>query len=209
MLFTFAVVAAVLTTASAAFACVKFKGDMRVTVPGAPTVLGVGTGSRVTGSGSSALHVYCPNPTLSRPEVGVSGEPLWAPDVSSTGSFKVEVWPASACTVPPPGELANELPGTSANVWMFNGASFKGSDGLGWNFVTGTGCFLQSTTSHRFPNISLNSGVGNGTFSLAGVVNGLGQPVKANVLPTEASSICVGSTSVTSTGIFAPIQVLI
>lgn len=204
--FTFAVAAAVLATASAAFACVKFKGDMRVTVPGAPsTALGIGTGSLVTGDGSAALHSYCPNPTLSRSEVGVAGEPLWAPDVSKTGSVKVEVWPATACVA-----AGNKLPLGTANVWMFNGASYKGSDGLGWNFVTGTGCFLQSSTSHQLGTISVSStGTGNGTFSLSGVLNSLGQPVKANALPTEASSICVGSTSVTSDGIFAPVQVLI
>lgn len=207
MLFTFTVVAAVLTTASAAFACVKFKGDLQVTVPGTITDVG----SRVTGDGSSALHVYCPNPTLSRSGVGYAGEPLWAPDVSKTGSVTVQVWPASACTVPPPGETANQLPPGNANVWMFNGASFKGSDGLGWNFVTGTGCFLQSTKSHRLGTISVNTAGAStkDTFSLAGVLNGLGQPVQANALPTEASSICVGSTDFTSIGIFAPVQVLI
>lgn len=208
MLFTSAVAAAVLATSSAAFACVYFKGDMQLTVPAAPTTaLGIGTGSLVTGHGSNTLHTYCPNPSLSRPGVGVSGEPLWAPDVTPTGTIAVMVAPATAC-VAPPGQPLNRLAGTSAKVWMFNGVSYKGNDGLGWNFVTGTGCFLQTSASHNLGTMQLNNGSGNGTFSLAGKLNQLGQPVKANVLPTEASSICVGSGSVDSDGIFAPIQVI-
>lgn len=201
MLFTFAVAAAVLTTASAAFACVRFKGDLQVT---GTSSLGTTTGSRVTGDGSPALHLYCNNTSLSRPGVGYAGEALWAPDVDANGSVQVQVWPASACNA----SGLNKLPQSTANytneVLMFNGPSFKGSDGLGWNFVTGTGCFLMRDTPKAkvLGTITVSAtGTGSASFSLAG------KGLQANALPTEASSICVGN-GVTGDGIFAPVQVI-
>lgn len=200
-----AVAGAVLATGSAAFACVKFKGDMQLTVPGAPSMaLGVGSGSRVTGDGSDLFDTYCSNLSSSRPGVGLSGEPLWAPDVSRTGAVRVEVWPATACN---PGGL-NRLPSGVVDVWMFNGASFNGADGLGWHFVAATECLVHPATSHRLGSFNVLSGAGAGTFSLVGVLTSLGRPLQPNVLPTEASSICVGTTFA-GDGIAAPVQVLI
>lgn len=196
ILFTFAVAAAVLTTASAAFACVKFKGDLQVTVPAAPsTALGVGTGSRVTGDGSPALHAYCPNPTLSRSGVGYAGEPLFAPDVVASGSITVQVWPASDCNT----LGGNQLDAGTNKVYLFNGPGFKGTDGLGWNFVVGTGCFLQGKTSLGTISVSPSGAAGPASYSLSGkgfTTNG----------PNEASTVCVGN-DVTGNGIFAPVQV--
>lgn len=111
--------AAVLALASAAFACVNFKGDL--------TVTGDTSGNKVTGNEGSMT--YCVGPTTA----GTS---------AYNHSITVTVAAATSCI-----SATNKLTSGNNSV-IINNASTDAAvpftyDGTKWNFVNGTGCFAS------------------------------------------------------------------
>lgn len=184
----FVVVAGVLVMASAASACVIFKGDFKV--QGATQ-----TGNTVTGSGGG--HSYCPGYGPTTAAAGPMGSKV-----------DVEVEPASACnpytyTNPATGakvDLPNQLPDGPYEVRLNTAKAYTGEDGSAWTMVGGSGCFraANAATTTLLGFMQVESGRGSAELVVAGK-----DPTFVNQ-PGEASNICVGQQDNAVTGAPVP-----
>lgn len=181
----FAVIASIVVTASAAFACVAFKGDLTVSSPG-------GNGNTVTGANNGNMD-YCSN-----------GHPTTAAAARRGDSITVKVAKGSASLC---ATTSNKLSNRSHSVMLNNAKTdgdvpFKYDSVLSrWVFQGGTGCFLNPPGNIVLSNAGFpvdTYGNGQASYTL---------PALNRVDPTNmASALCVGTGS-TSEGIFAPVRI--
>lgn len=131
-------VAAVLLTASAAFACVTFMGQM--------TVDGHDGDTTVVGTGNS--HGYCSQPTTA-----AAGH--LADSITATVS-------SATCN-----GTSHQLPNGTYDVRYNNEKSYT-FNGTVWNAVSSTGCFLGSNgpTTSTLGTMSVSGGSGTWTGTL-------------------------------------------
>lgn len=199
--FAFSVVAAILATASVAYACIPFKGKLTVTVPAGRT-----QGSTVVGDGSTTNLQYCASPDGRASVAGTAG-----------GGDQITVTVAAAtstdCTTPGASQLTaatnysvrmNNADGATTAPFTFDATANK------WVIQAGTGCFKSPTPSTVIT-------IDNGTFTVGS--NGAGSeaytlpPMNTTNGPGRASSLCVGKPADSATGylgegIFAPLQIV-
>lgn len=184
-------IAAFLAVASVAYACIPFKGSLKITTPA-----GRVTGTTVIGDGTATNHSYCS-----------TGVPTVAGTAQGGDSITVDVAPA-ACA-----GTTYQLPdATDYSVILNNTAGASAPftyDGTRWNFVAGTGCFASPTPSgnitYKNGNFTVASGIGTATFTLTSplnTANTTGTPVNGS----DASGLCVGKSG--GSGIFAPLRIL-
>lgn len=175
-------VAAVILFASAAYACVDFKGDLTVTSSSGTS------GNLVTGNEGSMTYCTGRNPVTA----GAAGK---------LNSLRVQVAAATACT-----SSSNHLNSGNNSVYLNNAKTdsavpFK-YDGSKWVFQGGTGCFLNPPGNILLTSsYSVSSGpgyTGDQTFLLTGYTLNRIDPTNM------ASALCVGGGGI---GIFAPVRI--
>lgn len=178
LLFTFATAVTVLAMASAAFACVTFKGQMTVgTHDGSTTVVGTGTS-----------HAYCDTGKPTTAAAGHRGD-------------RVDVAIRSAdCN----GTLSEMEPGTYQV--KFNNKKAYTFDGTYWVMEANTGCFWSgnSSTTSDLGTLTVDE---FGAADWYGPLSPVKNDTVASK-PGEAANFCVGGNPDNDTGMLAPFRYL-
>ncbi len=179
IVFGLTMAAAVLAMASAAFACVTFKGDVEV--------VGHDGSTRVVGKGNE--HGYC---STGRPKTAAAGH--------LADSITITVRPGGCNDA---GALTTHKLPEGTYETRYNNEHSYNFDGTYWNMLSKTGCFLSdnaaTTTTLGTFNIDAD---GNGSWT--GTLGTLKQdPFYATAL--TASNICIGASG---NGMLVPYQLL-
>lgn len=220
VLVTGAVMVAVMTMSSAAYACVTFRGRMTVT----------GERGATTVEGHGFAHEYC----------NANGEPNGRPRTAAAGApgskVVIATSPGVICGTYVDGagiSQPNQLPAGTYDVKFNQGADQSGGGGtstLGhgayyfdegtgyWTMYPKTGCFRfnNAGTTTTLGTMTVGSdGVGQGTFTLS-VTNSSStyasdtSPSVVDGDPMEAYNICIGqqggSGPTGTPGLLAPFQ---
>lgn len=184
-------VAAFLATASVAFACVTFKGQM--------TVDGNDRDTWVKGTGNS--HGYCSD---GRPTTAAAG------GVAENLTLRVS---KADCNDPGASGTGHKLDAGTYQV-RYNSASSYTFDGTYWNMIGGTGCFRPGNSFTLLGTFTVNS---NGDGAWTGPMTGvpLGDPTVDQVAnPDIVGNLCVGDPAGPSgaggpPGLLAPFELVI
>lgn len=195
----FAAGVAFVTAASAAYACVPFRGAAQVNVTNTGTQQNSGTH---VGEGSSTTPLqYCDSGSGVTPgytndaEAQANGGNVITVSVSASTGACVSQLPQGLKSV-----IINNAKTASASPFTLVS---NGTLGNVWSIVRTTGCFTSAT-----PN-------GNITLDTAFSVNSLGAGTKTYTLPSmnrvdgtnAASSVCVGTAGSTGRAIFVPMKI--